>query len=187
MAFYQQSKSEIGKEELALLIASSLRRSSTLYGWLIEADEYPEIIKRELFAAVDAQDRDKSDAAKSIIDVGSIYLSERDMSELVGKLAKSGYAHFKEEARSWGNKERQNRKLSRRIENAKLVPGGPLKEKKLPDLRAIADGLAKDFLVQKSNTLARKLADVNVVIWSKRTKRVKLNQSKKPKGRHDKS
>jgi len=61
--FLHRANLKVNKKELALLVASSLRRNSTLYWWLVEADEFPKLIKDELFAAVIAGDRDKSDAA----------------------------------------------------------------------------------------------------------------------------
>ncbi|MEX2144269.1 MAG: hypothetical protein WD740_06715 [Anaerolineales bacterium] len=170
--FLHRANLKVNKKELALLIASSLRRNSTLYWWLVEADEFPKLIKEELFAVVIAGDRDKSDAAKSIIDVGSVYLNSRDMERLVRALSDSNYSHFKRAARSWRGKAQQKAKLRKRTNSAKTHSGGALNTQKLPELRAQADLLAGEILDQKSNQLARKLSEVNFVIWSKRTKRI---------------
>ena len=72
--FQFRENCEFNERNLGILIASALRRNPTLYWWLLQADNIVGLIEQEIFLALRASDRDKSDAARSIVEVASIYL-----------------------------------------------------------------------------------------------------------------
>lgn len=170
--FLNREALKLSRTNLAVLLASALRRSATLYWWLISTDEDVNLIRSELFGAVEAQDRDKSDAAKNIVDIGSVYLTDQDLKMLITNLSKSKYSHFKKEARLWQGRQRTNARISRRIRTARLGDRELLIDKSLRELRELANSISEQILEQKSNVLARQLSDVNVVMWNKTTKRL---------------
>jgi hypothetical protein len=90
------------------------------------------------------------------------------MQSLIQALAKSHYSHFKKEAQTWRGKENQISKIRKRIDRVSLE-GELLIDMSINDLQVKADGLASEIIRRKSSPLAKKLADVNLVIWSKRT------------------
>ena len=88
-------------EAKALLVQSALRRRATLFLWLAELELSQDDIRRQLRRAVTMNDRDKSDAARSILQVASLYLGDGDYARLRNGLADSRYTHMREAADEW--------------------------------------------------------------------------------------
>jgi hypothetical protein len=85
----------------ALLVQSALRRRATLFLWLAELELTQDDVRRQLRRALTMNDRDKSDAARSILQVASLHLGSGDYARLRTALAESRYAHMREAAGEW--------------------------------------------------------------------------------------
>ncbi|MGF1596404.1 MAG: RNA-binding domain-containing protein [Acidimicrobiales bacterium] len=81
-----------------LVIQSALRRRATVYLWLSFLQPSAHEIRGFLFRALEMRDRDKSDAARSVLFVAALMLDEDDYDRLVERLAESSYAHMREAA-----------------------------------------------------------------------------------------
>jgi hypothetical protein len=81
-----------------LIVQSALRKRATLYPWLAVLSVTPDQVRRFLFGAVTMKDRDKSDAARSMLTVCALYFGEDDFGRLVAQLAESSYAHMRQAA-----------------------------------------------------------------------------------------
>ena len=86
-----------------LLVQSALRKRATLFLWLAVLDLSPSEIKAQLWAALDMRDRDKSDAARSILQVASLIAAEDDYRDLQRALADADYTHMRSAAELWPN------------------------------------------------------------------------------------
>ncbi len=85
----------------SLVIQSALRKRSTLYPWLWLLTPDESLVASILNETLELKDRDKSDAARSILNVAALYLDESGYQELRAKLADSGYAHMTQAADQW--------------------------------------------------------------------------------------
>jgi len=157
--------------ELSILIGSSLRRPSTLYWWLIDADENPELIVRELLAVLESSDRDKSDAAKSIVELASIYADDETLEGLISSLAESKYSHFNEAAAKWTNREDQINSIRSRIFSV-TYNGERLMDQPFSVLQTYADLISNEMASGRGSHRSRQLANITKVMWFKRTKRM---------------
>jgi hypothetical protein len=166
--FRQRNNLDLESGDLSILIASSLRRSSTLFWWLAESgDDYP-IIIRELDAIFSASDRDKSDAARSIVEVAAIFAPDEIVESLIDRLADSRYAHFRDAATNWNGRRPQLNELRNRILRAKL-DGKLLLDHSVAILEEIATNLAEILADSRSSPVSSKLGDITRVIWAKKT------------------
>lgn len=153
--------------ELSLIVASALRRPSTLFWWLTLLDGSPELILDELDGCLTSTDRDKSDAATSVIELAAIYADDERLKELIAKLLDSRYKHFREAAQRWGGQSSQIGKLQERIQKAKCEQN-LLSEMTIDDLEKNATLFAEQY-GDGNAAQARRLGDVTRVIWSKRS------------------
>ncbi len=167
--FITRSTLHLTEEMLKILVGSALRRPSTLYWWLLQAEEKPDIILEEALKVFDSSDRDKSDAAKSVVEVVALYADEQTIDAVIERLVKSRYKHLRDAAEEWEGREAQKRKLAQRIKRARYG-GQMLYPLFIPELEDLATELAKAQLEQKAAHLSRSLGDVTRVIWSKRSK-----------------
>ena len=104
---------ELTPERLDLLIRSSLRRASTLFWWLAKTED-PGLVSHVLLDTLQDQDRDKSDAGWSIVEVAALMLGDSDLEKVLSELGASRYAHFREAAQGWkGRKEARTRFIER--------------------------------------------------------------------------
>lgn len=85
-------------ESAALILHSALRKRSTLWHWLTVIQPGPEFLSGIFLDAVDGQDRDKSDAGRSIVEVAALTLEPSDYQALMVSLTDSRYAHLREAA-----------------------------------------------------------------------------------------
>ncbi len=158
-------KDTLTEDELSLILASALRRTATLFWWLTLVDDKPDLVLRELNYCLDAADRDKSDAANSVIELAAIYADDQQLDRLKVRLAASRYQHFREAAATWDGRAAQLAKLRDRILKAKHQKH-LLSEMAPSDLETTATEMA--ILCQgKSASQARQLGDLTRVIWSK--------------------
>ena len=84
-----------------LLIQSALRKRATLFLWLWFLEPTEEQVARYLENALVMKDRDKSDAAKAILQAAAIYLGETKYLEIAGRLARSPYSHMRDASSRW--------------------------------------------------------------------------------------
>lgn len=85
-------------DAVRLLVHSAFRKRATLYLWLSVLPVTAEQVRRLLFEAVAMRDRDKSDAARALLLVCSLYLGDDDYDALVDRLRESSYAHMRSAA-----------------------------------------------------------------------------------------
>jgi len=167
--FITRSTLHLTEEMLKILVGSALRRPSTLYWWLLQAEEKPDIILEEASKVFDSSDRDKSDAAQSVVEVVALYADDQTIDAVIERLAKSRYKHLRDAAEGWKGREGQKRKLAQRIKRARYG-GQMLYSLFIPELEDLATELAIAQLKRKTAHLSRSLGDVTRVIWSKRSK-----------------
>jgi len=93
-------RSELQFDETSkeLIVHSALRRAATLCFWLVFLQLGPAQVKAFVLRSLEITDRDKSDAARSILRVSAVFLSQADYSEVREAMARSRYAHMKEAA-----------------------------------------------------------------------------------------
>ena len=91
----------VGDGAAELLFQSALRKRATLFLWLTRLELSPVDIKRHLWTGLAMRDRDKSDAARSMLQVSALFLGAADYAELRAALADSSYAHMREAAAEW--------------------------------------------------------------------------------------
>jgi hypothetical protein len=158
-------KGTMTEKELSLILASALRRPATLFWWLTLVDDKPDLVLRELDQCLEAADRDKSDAANSVIELAAIYADDQQLDQLKAKLAASRYQHFREAVNTWDGRTAQLAKLRDRILKVKYQKRLQ-SEMTLSDLETAATAVA--ILCQgKSASQARQLGDMTRVIWSR--------------------
>ncbi len=166
--FKHRNQFELKNEEISLLIASALRRSATLYWWVLEVDDNPSLIKDELFVTLEASDRDKSDAAKNILDLASIYLSDEDLQKIIERYKRSRYAHFQEEAKNWQGRKARLEKIMRGLNFN--IDSKNIFEFTVIELQELADKLVDEISDgERSSHISRNLTAVIRAIWAKKS------------------
>lgn len=166
--FIQRGGLKLSEDDFRILIASSLRRSATLSWWLGEADNQPNLVIDELLAVLSASDRDKSDAASRITELAAVYTDSPTSQKLLRGLRNSDYAHFRSAAGAWPGKKQARIEFVQRVSGAKHGQEGLL-DYSTAQLEELATRIAEDLSKEKSAALSRKLADVNRVIWAKKS------------------
>ncbi len=163
--FQQRESYETKESDLSILIGSSLRRGATLFWWLIQAEDKPQFVIEEVLAALSASDRDKSDAARNIIELAAIFADDIILGEIIDHLRKSRYKHFRDEAKNWNGREEALRKLGDRIVSA-THDGRKLLDYSADELESIATELAISQFKKRTSSKSRKLATVTRVLWA---------------------
>jgi len=164
----RDSLEDISEGQIRLLIASALRRPPTLYWWILLVDDKPAIILDELQKCLQASDRDKSDAAHSVIEMAAIFASDVQLSEILEELRGSRYKHFRKAAEDWLERTAMLNQLHDRIAGAKYA-GKFLHKFSNEELEKLATEVAIKLLSQRKTADSRKLADITRVIWSKKS------------------
>jgi len=171
--FAQRVGLNLTDEDLRILIASALRKGATLHYWIALAEHNPSLIVDELVAALSAGDRDKSDAGSNVIELAAVYADDSTLRKIIDGLRASDYKHFREAADSWHGRLQVKRALFRRIKGASHE-GRHLRDYTQDELEEFATELASLSAREKSSAVARKLSDVNRLIWARRTGRGSL-------------
>lgn len=154
--------------DIALLVASALRKGATLYYWLADAEQYDGMLESEILAIFDASDRDKSDAARNIVELSSIYLDRQGLRNILSLLRRSKYAHFCEAASEWVDRDQMKKSIAQRI-NRSNVRGKRLVKLPTPDLETIASELAMQLFAGRSTAASRNLSSITRVLWSRKS------------------
>lgn len=170
--FRQRGSLDLIREDLQVVIASSLRRSATLYWWLIKAEREKGLIVRELRDVFGASDRDKSDAASSIVELAALFATDEELQALRKNLAESKYKHFQDAAADWSGRAAVLGDLADRISRA-THDNKPLLDYSASDLERIASLSAGKLAENRSPGLSRKLSTIVRVIWAKESERGK--------------
>lgn len=155
------------EDTLSLILASALRRPTTLFWWLPRLENNRELILPELHQCLHSADRDKSDAASSVIELAAIYADDEQLAAVVTELQSSRYKHFREAAQAWNGRGAQLARLSERIQRAKYKHH-PLDDLEIEELERCATEAAV-HCSGKGSTQARQLGDITRVIWSRRS------------------
>jgi hypothetical protein len=166
--FRQRASLDLEEIGTDVLIASALRRSATLFWWV--AESHRQTILDQVMATFDASDRDKSDAAASIIELAALFASDDELDRILELLENSRYAHFIETAQSWQGRDPELQEIRNRIvssthENINLV------DMSISDLESLASSVAEYLSEQSSAALSRKLGTITRVVWAKKSDR----------------
>ena len=159
----------LNEEELRLLVASALRRPPTLFWWLIQLDAHPNIILEEVEKCLQARDRDKSDAAKSVIELAAIFADDTQLDQILGDLRTSGYKHFQTAAANWVDRTTTLNQLRDRISRARHGKR-KLQNFSVDELEKLATEYAVNLQKRSTSANSRKLGDITRVIWSKKSR-----------------
>lgn len=156
-------KDTISQEELSLILASALRRPTTLFWWLPLIESDPELILLELHNCLAAADRDKSDAASSVIELAAIYAGDDQLEQVIAELRASRYLHFREAVLHWNGRAAQRARLRDRVERARYDKR-LLCEMEIDELELLATESAV-MCLENGSAQARRLGDITRVLW----------------------
>jgi hypothetical protein len=147
-----------------LIVQSALRRRPTLFLWLRLAQPEPGRVCTLLHDAIEARDRDKSDAGRSIVDVAALYLDDLSYQVVIDGLHNSHYAHFRQAGQ--GGTDR-NAVLDRLDALRRAGPGAaPSAAISDGQLFGEADRLAGTLLDRQNQGQARRLTSVGIeLLW----------------------
>jgi hypothetical protein len=139
-----------------LVLHSALRRRATLWFWVDRVFPEPGRMERVLLEAVAGSDRDRSDAASSIVDLAALLLDPARHTKVVAALGSSRYRHFRDAAESGGDRQTVLERLVRLRD--RQVNGGPLRRAREYEIEECADELGRALLGPVSaNTAANRL------------------------------
>jgi hypothetical protein len=127
-----------------LILHSALRRRPTLWFWVDRIHPESNRLARILFEAVAGSDRDRSDAASSILDLSALVLDPPQYGEIVTALGSSRYKHFHDAAERGGDRQAVLARL-RRLRDRQLR-GELLCRAREVDLEEIAGELGRALL-----------------------------------------
>jgi hypothetical protein len=159
---------QLSRAQIGLLISSALRRPPTLYWWLLLAEDAPDFIVAELKGCLIAKDRDKSDAARSIIEMAAIFADDAELIKMLEELRNSGYQRFREAAQDWQSRAALLDQLGERVASGKH-DGKLLLDYSVDELEKIATEFALKLRDNAKTSDSRKLADLTRVVWSKKS------------------
>jgi hypothetical protein len=165
--FLLRSTLQPAPEEIALLIASALRRTATLYWWVTLANDSPALILQELESCLIGSDRDKSDAGRMVVELAAIYADDAQFTDLQQRLSESTYKHFREAAGACQSRTAMLQQLRKRIERSKH-DGRLLLSYTVEELEQLATDTATQLMQTPSSGASRKLGDITRAIWYKR-------------------
>lgn len=157
----------LDEEKLNLLLRSALRRNATLFFWLKAALPYPAVVQEVLMSTLNDQDRDKSDAARSLVEVGALTLGDDCLQALLRGLETSRYEHFKRQAEKWHSRQAAIRSFKHRLRSA-TWKGQTLLKLSTEKLESLATG-AIDLMLQGNNSkaLSRALGNVGRLLYAR--------------------
>ncbi|HXZ83309.1 MAG TPA: ATP-binding protein [Acidimicrobiales bacterium] len=139
-----------------LILHSALRRRPTLWFWVDRVHPESTRLSRILLEAVAGSDRDRSDAASSIVDLAALFLDPKRYGEIVTALGSSRYKHFQDAAERGGSRRNVLARLGGLRD--RQLRGEPLRQVREVGLEESADELGRTLLGMKpSNTAANRL------------------------------
>jgi hypothetical protein len=89
---------DLADAEKRLLFQSALRKNATLWHWLALIQPSPSWVEQAVHEAMNARDRDRTDAGRAIVAVSALILAETPYERVTAQLAASRYKHFREAA-----------------------------------------------------------------------------------------
>ena len=165
--FVRKHELGLSEDHLELVIESALRRPPTLYWWLLDRRADSLLVNRVLSRVPDSEDRDKSDAAASAVELASLYLNEQDADGLMARLKRSKYSHFRSAARKYVDRERAVKRLESRVGKA-VIGDHSLETLTDQELEAVSETVASQELRSATRGRPRKLGDILRALWLKR-------------------
>lgn len=165
-AFTQRRFFQPTDEQLELLIESALRRPVTLHWWILDPRVDEEMIRPMLERLAVAQDRDKSDAAASAVELAALYLDKAGTRQVLESLRASRYMHFQTAAARYRGAERVVASLRKRTER-RAPDGRRLDDMNPVELERLADEVAAREIQAPSQAGVRSLSDALVALWLK--------------------
>ena len=171
--FQNRRTIHFNEDSISLLIATSLRRSSTLFYWILISDNKVEIIKDEIRKTILANDRDKSDAARSIIELAAIYMTNEEFLDILNKLSNSQYSHFRKITQKFKTKKEVLESIKTRIETSTYL-GRKIRDYPLLLLEQFANDLLQEIALRSNVAKSKKLSDLNRGIWALSSKHFRI-------------
>lgn len=142
--FVQRHQLDLIPERRDVLIRSALRRSTTLYFWLLGLEDSL-FIERILLDTLNDSDRDKPDASKTILELGALYASDEVIKEIVVRMTMSNYSHFRRAATSWRGRDEKLARFKKHAHSV-IIDGIPGTDLENEVLLQHADVLAQHIL-----------------------------------------
>jgi Predicted transcriptional regulator containing an HTH domain and an uncharacterized domain shared with the mammalian protein Schlafen len=141
--FVLRDQLDLTPERREVLIRSALRRNATLYYWLLGVEDR-KFVERILLDTLNDSDRDKSDANKTILELGALYASDKVLKEIVATMSKSEYAHFRQAAANWRGRSDELARF-KKLAHSVVIGGIP------------GADLDNDVLLQHAGVLAQRI------------------------------
>lgn len=117
--FAQRDSYRITDARRQILIRSALRRTPTLFFWLSEGIQDSDV-ERILLSSLQDEDRDRSDAKDSILEVAALAASDACLDTIVATMAGSRYQHFRDAASRWQGRAQALDAFQARVNNARV-------------------------------------------------------------------
>jgi hypothetical protein len=146
-----------------LLVQSAMRKRATLYLWVAELELRSDEARDYLQRALGMRDRDKSDAARSILLLAVVFLDDDHYESLRQGLASSSYTHMREAAEALPDPAAARAQLA--VERLASVDGRPVAEVPTARLEAVADELLEGSLIKA----ARRLPPIGLELLRRRS------------------
>jgi len=164
LLFLARDELEPRDDESRLLLHSAFRRRPTLYFWLDILDPSPATIAEIIDETISGSDRDKSDAARSVVECAALYLEPDEFDEVVTRLGESEYAHFREHAAEATSPTSVITRLVEARDNN--LDDAPLREWSEHDLTSRAEEEAQQMLSSTGyDSASRRLARIGTELF----------------------
>lgn len=121
--FVLRDQLDVTPERREVLIRSALRRNATLYFWLLGVKD-PNFVEKILLDSLNDSDRDKSDASKTLLELGALYASDETIKEIIARMRKSDYAHFRQAATKWRGRKDELARF-KKLAHSVIIDGVP--------------------------------------------------------------
>jgi hypothetical protein len=168
--FTQRDKYDLTDARRRILVRSALRRTPTLYFWLSEGIENSDV-EQILLSSLQDEDRDRSDAKDSILEVAALVATDNCLQTIVSIMAGSRYLHFREAASEWQGRAQALATFSGRTTNAR-VDGVAAIDLSVEQIYAAADRIAFEMLSTDGPLVrfSRILGDLGRVVYALKRK-----------------
>lgn len=166
--FTQRDSYRLTNARRQILIRSALRRTPTLYFWLSEgiADSDVEQI---LLSSLHDEDRDRSDAKDSLLEVAALVASDVCLGTIVSTMAGSRYQHLRDAASRWQGRAQALDAFRAKANNAR-IGGAVVADLPLEQVYAAADRVALEMLSTDGPLVrfSRILGDLGRVVYARK-------------------
>ena len=157
---------DLNPDRLDLLIRSPLRKTPTLFWWLARTHD-ADLVSNVLLDTLQDQDRDKSDAGRSIVEVAALVLGDSELEKVLDELRSSGYAHFREAVQDWKGRSHARTQFIERVKSI-TMDGSPALGLPTAALDAAGRELASTMLKEDKppSGPSRRLGDLGRVVFA---------------------